>query len=228
MRSNKYLIMKINDDAAVFTNSSFSGGRCASPSDNVTHFQPHDHLGSHDNDFYWNSAEQLLIGFCRWYNRVDEKESYHMGNRIYAASATYRFFRVYNEDEIETANHDLALYEITEETFITEMLTSWAFKQVSGMFTVSNFLCYKRKDPAPVKVDIVINEETSTWCWISDYLKEEDHSDCYSITKTITVGKSYEEALEFISCTTGRDSYTPYRFGGNDVYNKTKALDNSK
>ena len=220
MRSNKYLIMKINDDSALFTNSNFSGGRCASPLTNVTHFQSHDRHGSHDNDFYWNSAEELLIGFCRWYNRVDEKEAHLMGNRIYAANATYRFFRIYDEVEVEDANRDLAYYEITEETFITEMLTSWAFKQISGMFAVSNFVYHKRADPTSVKVDIVINEETNTWCWTSDYLKEEDYSDCYSITKTIPVGKNYEDAVEYISCTSGCD----YRFGGNDAYNKRKEL----
>ena len=224
MRSNKYLIMKINGDSAVFTNSNFSGGRCASPSDNVTNFQPHDREGSHDNDFYWNSAEELLIGFCRWYNRVDEKEDYHMGNRIYAANSTYRFFRVSNEDEIETTNRDLGFYEITEETFITDMLNSWAYKQVASMFALTPCNQVKRTSPSPVKVNIVINEEMNTWCWTSDYLKEEDYSDCYSITKTIPVGNNYEEAVEFISCTTGRDNFTPYRFGGNDAYNKCKEL----
>tara|TARA_R100001594_G_scaffold149406_1_gene207121 strand:- start:3588 stop:4271 length:684 start_codon:yes stop_codon:yes gene_type:complete len=226
MRSNKYLVMKINDDSALFTDSSFSGGRSASPSDNVTNFQPHDRHGSHDNDFYWNSAEELLIGFCRWYNRADEKESSNMGNRIYAANATYRFFRVTTEDDIYYANLDLASYEITEDIFITEMITSWAFKQISSMFDES-YWSFQRSKVSPVKVDIVINEETNTWCWTSDYLKEEDYSDCYSITKTIPVGNNYEEAVEFISCTTGRDNFTPYRFGGNDAYDKRKAFENN-
>ena len=68
--------MRINDESATFLNSNFSGGRCTSPSDNVTKFRPYDVPYEHENDTYWNSAEELLIGFCRWYNRVDEKESY--------------------------------------------------------------------------------------------------------------------------------------------------------
>lgn len=131
MRSNKYLVMKINGDSGLFVNSNFHGGRCCSPDDNVTKFRPHDVPNSHENDTYWNSCEELLISFCRWYKRVDEKESYHMGNRIYAATATYRFFKVENEDQIVYANCDLNSYEISEETFINDMLNSWAFTQVS-------------------------------------------------------------------------------------------------
>ncbi|CAH9013337.1 conserved hypothetical protein [Vibrio phage 501E54-1] len=212
MRSNKYLIMQINDDSALFLNSNFSGGRCALPSDNTTKFRPHDVPNSHENDTYWNSAEELLVGFCRWYNRVDEKEAYQMCNRIYSANNTYRFFRVEDENEILYANVDLASYEITEETFITEMVNSWAFQQVSRMFAVSNFVTHKRTDPAPVKVSVVINEETDTWCWLSDYLNFE-YKDHLTITiRDVPFRKSYKQAVEYISCTLD----CPYRFGGND------------
>ena len=224
MRSNKYLIMKINDGSVLFTDSSFSGGRCTSPSANVTHFQPYDLEGMHENDTYWNSAEKLLIGFCRWFIRKEEKDSYQMGNRIYAANATYRFFRVPDEDEIETANHDLTSYEISEETFVSDMLNSWAYKQVASMFALTPCNQVERTSPSPIKVDIVINEETNTWCWTSDYLKEEDYSDCYSITKTIPVGKNYEDAVKYISCTSGTEDSIPYRFGGNDAYDKREEL----
>ena len=212
MRSNKYLIMQINGDSALFVNSNFSGGRCASPSDNVTSFRPHDVPFNHENDSYWNSSEELLIGFCRWYRRIDEKESYHMGNRIYSASNTYRFFKIENEDQIPYANCDLNSYEITEETFILDMINSWEFKQVSGMFIAGDHVYHKRESPAPIKVDIVVNEETNSWCWTSDYLKEGDYSHLYSVTKTIPVGKTYEDAVSYISCTSGGE----YRFGGND------------
>ncbi|CAH9012264.1 conserved hypothetical protein [Vibrio phage 277E43-1] len=218
MRSNKYLVMQINDDSALFLNSNFSGGRCASPSDNTTKFRPHDVTDSHDNDWYWNSAEGLLVGFCRWYNRVDEKEAYQMGNRIYSANNTYRFFRVEDEDKVLHANVDLASYEITEETFITEMVNSWAFQQVSRMFAVSNFVTHKRTDPAPIKVDLVINTETNTWCWVSDYLKFEHKNHLTITSRSIPVGKSYKQAVECISCTLG----CKYQFGGNDEYLKSK------
>ncbi len=211
--------MQINGDSATFVNSNFSGGRCASPSDNTTKFRPYDVPYQHENDTYWNSAEKLLVGFCRWYKRVDEKEAYHMGNRIYSASNTYRFFRVEDEDELLYANVDLASYEISEETFITEMLTSWAFEQVSSMFSAKDFVYHKRTDPSPVKVDVVVNTETNTWCWLSDYLNFE-HKDHLTLTiRTTPVGKSYKEAVKYLSCTLG----CGYRFGGNDEYNKNKA-----
>ena len=124
-----------------------------------------------------------------------------------------------DEVNLPLANVDLASYEINEETFITEMLTSWAFEQISSMSITGDHVYPKRESPAPIKVEVVINEKTNTWCWLSDYLKQEDYSDCYSLTKTIPVGKSYEEAVKYISCT----SQCEYRFRGNDEYNKKES-----
>lgn len=217
MRSYKFLIMKINGDHGLFTGSNFGGGRCTKIDANETKFKPHDFGGSHENDDYWNSAEELLVGFSRWYNRVDQKEAYHMGNRIYAANATYRFFRVEDEDQLDSANLDLKSYEISEGQFITDMLNSWAFRQVSSMFCETNF-SYQRPNPSMVDVQVVYNKETNTWCWISDYLEFEKEDHLYVWDIQVPSGKPYDDAVTYIKSEVNCD----YRFGSLDDYNKRK------
>lgn len=217
MRSYKFLIMKINGDHGLFTGSNFSGGRCTEIDANETKFEPHDFGGGHENDDYWNYAEELLVGFSQWYNRVDQKESYNMGNRIYAANATYRFFRVDDEDQLGSANLDLKSYEISEEQFIKDILNSWVFKQVSSMFRETHFI-YQRPNPSTVYVQVVYNKETNTWCWISDYLEFEKKDHLYVWDIQVPSGKPYDDVVTYIK----NEVECDYRFGGNDGYNKRK------
>jgi len=226
MRGYKFLVMQTNKNGehSMFLNAGLGrGGRCCSVTDNVTHFRPLDREGCHDNDNYWNSAEELLVGFSRWYNRMDEKTSYNMGNRLYSATYTYRFFRV-DEDmysykcPFEEANNNLTSFEITEEEFIRNIIGSWAFEQVSFMFSEWEG-CFEREAPLPVEVQIVYNEDFNTWCWISDYQTKNKEGLVVETVK-VPVGFDYNSGKNFISGFRA----CPYRFGGNDAYNKRKLL----
>lgn len=223
MRGYKFLVMQTSHkgDSTFLTANLGGSGVCADTDTNVTHFRPHDFGGGHDNDNYWNSAEELLVGFSRWYNRIEEKTAYNMGNRIYAATNTYRFFRVNEdlyarEDVLELPNNDLASYEITEEQFIKDMLGSWVFEQVSFMFPDYTLREMKRTPANPVRVKIVYNHDTDSWCWFSDYVGfvQEDYLTVSNMT--VPAGMGYEDAVVYLSCISGEE----YRFGGNDAYNK--------
>ncbi len=228
-RDYKFLVMQIDSKkeagGAMFLNANLGGGgRCTSATETVTHFRQQDREGCHDNDDYWNSAEELLVGFSRWYNRVDEKTSYNMGNRLYSATHTYRFFRVEDEllsreDLLGEANKDLTPYEITEREFISNMIGSWAFQQMSHMFS-ETFFTLNRVAAQPVKVDIVINKEFNTWCWISDYL-EKDKECLETCNAEVPIGYDYKQGIAYIT----KLAKCEYRFGGNDAYNKRKALE---
>lgn len=223
MKNYKYLVMQIDGERGTFLSSDLGGsGHCTGVDTNVTHFKPHDYGGGHDNDNYWNSAEELLTGFCRWYLRTNEKEARGMGNRLHYATYTYKFFRVEckgfnnNKSILLEANQDLSPFEIPESDFIATMLDSWAFKQVSSMFPEVKF-SNERTPPEPVEVDVVYNDETSTWCWFSDYLSfdyEDECTDLFGID--VPVGLDYDKALIYISEYLG----CSYRFGGDDKYNK--------
>ena len=229
-RGYKFLIMQNNDNNNVGFLSGFSGGsRCASPYARVTNFEKHDFGGGHENDEYWNSAERLLVGFARWYLRLDEKESYSMGNRIYAATDTFRFFRIdedlddYKSDtsQVDLANKDLLSFEITEAEFISNMSTSYAFEQVSSLFPDMQYDMHNRSAPRPVSVGVVYNKEYNTWSWISDYLEKEDYKGLELKPMEVMVGLHYDEAVGYISA----GANCPYRFGGNDSYYKRKELE---
>ena len=229
-RGYKFLIMQSNDNNNVGFLSGFMGGsRGASPYAKVTNFKKHDFGGGHQNDEYWNSAEELLVGFARWYLRIDEEESYSMGNRIYSATDTFRFFRIDEDlddhkaelDQVDIANKDIEPFEITEAEFISNMLTSWAFEQVSSLFPDMQYDMQNRMKPRPVAVGVVYNREHNTWCWSSDYLNKEDYKDLELKRMEVMVGLHYNEAVGYISARAN----CPYRFGGNDSYNKRKELE---
>ena len=225
MKHYRYLVMQSNDRNSVgFLTASLSGShRCAKVDTNITDFNPHDFGGGHDNDNYWNTPEDLLVGFSNWFLRKEEKTSYNMGNRFYAATNTYRFFRaeddVFNADEIDAANLDLKSYEITEAQFILGIQGSYAYKQVSDMFSGNKV---KRPLAEPVKVNVVLNAEHKTWCWVSDYLDKKDYEFLLTHEVSVPVGLHYDEAINYIS-----EFYqgSGYRSGGNDSYYKRKALE---
>tara|TARA_R110000787_G_scaffold90842_1_gene191607 strand:+ start:940 stop:1659 length:720 start_codon:yes stop_codon:yes gene_type:complete len=228
-RGYKFLIMQSNDNNNVGFLSGFMGGSVsASPYTKVTNFKPHDFGGGHENDEYWNSAEDLLVGFARWYLRIDEKESYSMGNRIYAATDTFRFFRIDEDlddykselDQVDIANNDIVSFEITEAEFISNMLTSWAFEQVSSLFPDTQYDMQNRMKPRPVVVGVVYNKEHNTWSWSSDY-RHGDYKGLELKSMEVMVGLHYDEAIGYISARAN----CPYRFGGNDYYNKRKQLE---
>ena len=224
MRSYKFLVMETNGEHSMFLNADLGGGGLSAQNDtNVTNFTAHDFGGGHQNDDYWNTPEELLVGFFRWYLRTEEQTAHHMGNRIYSATNTYRFFMVdesLGKQELKLANNDLESFEITERHFINNILNSWAWEQISGMFR-DNGIDTVRTEPSPVEVVIVYNEETTTWCWISDYSKFEDEYHLELSSIYIPVGLNYEEAVMYIS----KDIIgCSYRFGGNDAYNKRKGL----
>lgn len=226
MRGYKFLVMQIDTkNTGMFLTAGLGGsGRCADVNTNITHFHSHDFGGGHENDDYWNSAEELLVGFSRWYNRVDEKTAHQMGNRFYSATNTYRFFRI-NEDmyshdcSFEEANNDLTSYEITEREFISNMIGSWEFQQMSHMFSETVFTL-NRVTAQPVKIEVVLNKEFNTWCWISDYLaKDKEGLEVSNVE--VPVGFNYDKGKEYIS----KLAKCEYRFGGNDAHYKRKELE---
>jgi hypothetical protein len=224
MRGYKFLVMQSNpNNNVMFLSSDLDGGsgRCANVDTNVTHFKPHDFGGGHQNNDYWNSAEDLLVGFSRWYLRTTEKTAYNMGNRLYSATNTYRFFRVdedldtHDIEQVDLANNDLISFEIKEEEFIGNMFNSWCFENIVCLFPPTTFST-TRTEPSPVEVDVVYNKETNTWCWISDYLNYRNEQHLYVDLLDIPVGLGYKEAVQYISKVLDSE----YRFGGNDSYNK--------
>ncbi len=232
----KYLVMQISStgSAGFLTESLWGSMRCTRADTNVTKFSPHDFGGGHDNDFYWNSLEELLVGFCNWYTRSPEKNDHNMTNRLYHATDTHRFFKVkhdlfINDDEasgMTAANNDLKSYEITEDEFIKDMIGSYAWEAVSRAFPTNYTFKRKlhRENPKNVHVNIVYNEDTDTWCWSSDYRSKDeyqgvDHLDILDIY--VPIGYNYEKAVEHISTVV---VLCEYRFGGNDAYHKRKEL----
>ena len=225
MSHYKFLVMQSNDvnNVGFLTETMGGSHRSANVDTNVTHFDSH-----WDNRSHWNDAGELLVGFSRWYYRVDEKTAYNMGNRLYFATNTYRFFRVDEEldtaeiDQIDLANVDLKSFEITEAEFIKNMFESWEFKQVERLFS-GNQNVQMRQNPQPVEVKIVYNSETNTWCWISDYHSGSMEEENCLTTKVIkvTIGLAYEDAVKYISERVNCE----YRFGANDAYNKRKDLE---
>ena len=221
-----YLVMRTQycGESSSFLMKSFSGsGVCCDTNTNTTSFNDHDFGGGHENDTYWNSPEELLIGFSRWYLRKGEKEDYHMCNRIYSATATYRFFRVVddlddNGVEMRKANSDLSSYEITEEAFIKEMLTSWAFKQVGDMYLGRPTT---RPDQNGVVVTVVYNAEFDTWDWISSYLDKKEYEEMTTQEITLPTHITPDTVYKYIS----NLYHSEYRFAGDDSYNKRKALE---
>ncbi len=225
MSEYKYLVMQSNAKNNVgFLTASLGGShRCANVDTNVTNFTPHDFGGGHENDDYWNSPEELLVGFSVWYSRWEERKAHNMGNRIYAANATYRFFKVNTgtygdcEDEMFQANQDLPNYEVSEETFIADMLSSREIKILSELFVGDPV----RPAQLPTRVSIVYSKEFNTWCWSSDYRNKEDYNSSNEGYVDIPLGYHYDDAITYIS-----DIYDcEYRFGGNDAYNKRKELE---
>ncbi len=227
MSEYKYLVMQSNARNSVgFLTASLGGShRCADIDTNVTHFSNEGHYypNTHDNDYYWNTPEELLVGFSRWYLRVSEKTGYNMGNRLYHATNTYRFFKVVDDmddygQEMEAANLDLKSYEITEEEFISDIKNSWAFKAISEMFP--QYGCLDRPEQERVQVNIVRSQEFHTWCWSSDYLSK-DLEGLKVDTLHIPIGLHFDEAKKYLRDRLG----CKYRFGGNDAYNKRKELE---
>lgn len=232
MKQYKYLVMQITYCGhATFLAKDLGGsGRSHNLKENQTFFKPYNASQGHDNDDYWNTPEELLIGYCRWHNRVVEKEAHHMTNRLYAATNTYRFFRVedalWDEDEMTAANNNLYDYQITEEQFIEDMQNSWAFKQVQNVFEMDGYLVkdevISRPEQAPVEVGVVHNTEFDTWTWSSDYLNGKGMEPYEVKWVTIPVGMNPEEAEAYI---TNEVMGCCHRFGGNDTYNKRKELE---
>lgn len=227
MSEYKYLVMQSNAKNSVgFLTADLGGGcRSANADTNVTHFsnEGYYHANTHDNDSYWNTPEELLVGFSRWYLRVQEKTAPQMGNRIYHATNTYRFFRVIDDmddhgQEMEAANTDLKSYEITEEEFISDIKGCWAFEALSEMFP--NQCCSDRPIQGCVQVYIIRNIEFNTWCWSSDYLSKDLVSLSVS-TVHVPQGLHYDEAVAWLSGMMECE----YRFGGIDAYNKRKELE---
>lgn len=219
MKHYKYLVMSISEGHAMFLKKDLSGGgRCCDPETNVTHFTPHDFGGGHQNDDYWNTPEELLVGFSRWYVYAVQCNSYNMGNRIYSANTTYRFFRVDEDlDQLHQANNDLLRYEISEEAFISGMMCSWEVSQVMNLFNGNKGTLHRPKK-LPTKVHIVLNWEKESWCWTSDYLRKEDYKHLTVTDEYVPLGLSYEDSVKYISDLSGYN----YRFGGNDRYLEEK------
>jgi hypothetical protein len=148
-----------------------------------------------------------------------------MCNRLYSATYTYRFFRVEDnmlshEDILEEANKNLAPYEITEREFISNVIGSWAFQQISHMFSETVYTL-NRVPAQQVKLQVVISKEFNTWCWISDYLcKDKETLEISNVE--VPIGYDYDKSVEYISLALAKCGY---RFGGNDAYNKRKALE---
>jgi hypothetical protein len=225
MKHYKYLIMQtdFSGESSKFLSVGLGGsGRCCASDTNVTHFSKHDFGGGHQNDEYWNDPESLLVGFSCWYLRTPEKTAYNMSNRIYHSTYSYRFFRVEedmdNEEDMTAANMDLASYEITEDIFISDIKGSWAFQQVNNMFSVKP---YSRPEQNGVRVTLVYNGAKDTWCWISDYLNKDDCKDFDVQEITLPVNITPPDATKYITLHLNCE----YRFGGNDAYNKRKALE---
>ncbi|AFK66613.1 hypothetical protein COPG_00017 [Colwellia phage 9A] len=223
MRGYKFLVMQANptNNVAFLTADLNGSGRSANHKTNVTDFD-----SSHDNRSHWNSADKLIIGFTRWYLRINQKEAYNMGNRLYSATNTYRFFRVdtdlddykSNVDQVELANNDLKPFEITEAEFISNIFNSWAWQQVSKLFPKTH--THTRPPQVPVEVEIVYNSETKSWCWISDYLQPKQEKHLTRKFMKVTIGLHHKEAVKYINARTN----CKYRFGGNDEYYKREAL----
>ncbi len=223
MKHYKYLVMKIDGNNGKFLTSNLGGsGRCTEIDTNLTYFKPHDFGGGHDNDTYWNSPEELILGFTNWYMRTAERTTYHIGNRIYNAVATYKFFKV--EDTLDDdfaffANTNLKQYEITEEEFIYNMMNSYAMKTMAGLF---GNLPRSRPEQEPVSVEVYYNKVHNTWSWTSDYLQDSVDEDCELMLEFVPVGFDHDKAVEYLSALLDCE----YRFGGNDSYNKRKAKEN--
>lgn len=219
MKHYKYLVMSISEGHAMFlTKDLTGGGRCCNNNTTVTHFTPHDFGGGHQNDEYWNTPDELLVGFSRWYTHDVQINSHNMCNRIFSANTTYRFFRVDEElDQTDLANNDLLNYEISEDEFISGILSSWSLSKVMRLFDGNKKTLYRPKK-LPTKVYIVLNEERESWCWTSDYLRKEDYDHLIVTDEYVPLGLSYEDSVEYISdlC-----EYS-YRFGGNDKYLEEK------
>ncbi len=224
MSKFKYLVMATDSTGnhSGFLHASFSGERCTDYNATKTFFKPHDFGGGHENDDYWNDPEELLVGFSRWYSRWVERNAYHMGNRLYAATNTYRFFKVNTgdygdcEEEMKLANQDLLSYEVCEDTFVEDMLNSYEVKMLGELFATSP--C--RREKQPVQVEIHLNKEHNTWSWISDYLKK-DKDDLTVHGIKVPVGLDFDAGVAYLTDYLG----CPYRFGGNDAYNKRKELE---
>ena len=227
MRGYKFLVMQSNENNNVgFLSGLLGGSSSADINTNITHFKKNDFGGGHDNDRYWNSAEDLLVGFSRWYLRIGEKEAHLMGNRIYSATDTFRFFRIDTDlddhnNQVDLANNDLASFEITEKEFISNIFNSWAFQQISSLFPDMYYDMNNRAPARPVTVIIVYNKEFNTWCWSSDYLNKEDYKGLEVRSMQVKVGLHYNQAVVYLS----ERSNCKYRFGGDDSYYKRKELE---
>lgn len=225
MSEYKYLIMKIDatGEHGGFISASFGGERCTKTDATKTYFTPHDFGGGHDNDSYWNNPEDLIVGFSRWYSRWEERKAHHMGNRIYAANGTYRFFKVNTgtygdcEDEMLLANQDLPSYEVSEETFTADMLSSREIKMLSELFAGDPV----RPVQLPTRVSVVYSKEFNTWCWSSDYRGKGEYNSSNEGYVDVPLGYHYDDAITYISAMYECE----YRFGGNDAYNKRKELE---
>lgn len=220
----RFLVMQSNDKNNVGFLTETMGGsyRSADVNTNVTHFDSH-----FDNRHHWNSAGDLIVGFSGWYLRKEEGVAYNMGNRIYAATNTYRFFRVDEDlddnfnDQIDLANKNLKPFEITQQEFIKNIFESREFKQICELFPDRHGGLNSRSKATPVKVQIVYNSETKSWCWISDYINYKPEEFLTKKTMHIKVGLVYEDAVKYISARANCE----YRFGGNDAYYKRKELE---
>lgn len=221
MKRYKYLVMRIDGNSGTFLTSCLGGsGRCTEIDTNFTYFKPYDFGGRHENDTYWNTPEELLIGFSNWYLRKTERTSYNMGSRLFSAVAKYKFFKVTDDDfaeydYIKSANVNLGEHEITEEVFISDMLDSYAMKTITDLF---GNLPRSRPEQEPVSVEIYYNRVHNTWSWVNDYLEGSVDEDCQLMLEFIPVGFDYDKSIEYLSALLDCD----YRFGGNDSYYKRK------
>lgn len=214
MKDYKYLVMEINGDNGVFLSADSSGGRCTEIDANETFFD----TDCCDSKTYWHYPKDLICGFSRWYLRKGEKESYHQINKVYSATNKYRFFKV-DCKEVKLANKDLSKYEVSEEVFIKSIINSNPYQTLRTMMTHGDRA--SRIEEAPVTVNIVINFETDTWCWTSDYLRDDDYLE-HTITKyDIPVGVQPDGVKDYIKSKLGLE----YRFAGNDSYSKRKGLE---
>lgn len=219
MKHYKYLVMVINGINGKFlTSDLISSGRGTEIDTNLTYFKPHDFGGGHENDTYWNSPDSLLLGFTNWYMRNTERTAYNMGSRICSAVAKYKFFRVedtLDEDFAFFANTNLKQYEITEQTFISDIMNSHAMKTMVNLF---GNLPRSRPEQEPVSVEVYYNKVHNTWSWVNDYLQVSVDEDCQLMLEFIPFGFDYDKAVIHISTLLDCE----YRFGGNDSYHKRK------